>query len=71
MRRSPAEADAALAPGKFARALAQPMRRDLDIPHWTVPVPAETESDSNTHSKQVLSVTQQAAPSVACTQHHI
>ena len=43
------------------------MRRDLDIPHWTVPVPAETESDSNTHSKQVLSVTQQAAPSMACT----
>ena len=53
MRRSPAEADAALAPGKFARALAQPMRRDLDIPHWTVPVPAETESDRNTQSRQV------------------
>ena len=53
MRRSPAEADAALAPGKFACALAQPMRRDLDIPHWTVPVPAETESDRNTQSRQV------------------
>ena len=29
------------------------MRRDLNIPHWTVPVPAETESDRNTQSRQV------------------
>ena len=29
------------------------MRRDLDIPHWTIPVPPETEYDSNTQTRQV------------------
>jgi hypothetical protein len=29
------------------------MLRDLDIPHRTVPVPAETESDSNTDTRDI------------------
>ena len=34
------------------------MRRDLDIPHRTVPVPAETEFDSNTdiHTERIQTI---------------
>ena len=37
------------------------MRRDPDIPHWTVPVPPETEYDSNTLIESDDSVTYAAA----------
>ena len=53
-------------PKCFVRAWPQPMRRDPGIPHWTTPVPPETEYDSNTHARQV---TQSCNRAYQCGMH--